>query len=225
VTATRAERPDLLVAVRWSHGPVSGDTSGSGCACGKVMAGRGRFGGVVREGGDEEAGKAFCAREYPRLVAALTYRVGDRHVAEELAQEALLRACARWGRVGKLDSPGGWVWHVARNLATSHRRRRQAERRANQRHGLLTDRHLDPAPADRDLTVALERLPGRQRDAVVLRHVLDLSVEEAAVRLGATPDAVRSLTKRGVSTLRAELSPARPESGVEPASISERHDG
>lgn len=160
--------------------------------------------------GSEEAAKAFCAREHPRLVTALTYRVGDRHVAEELAQEALLRACARWERVGSLDSPGGWTWHVARNLAASHRRRRQAEQRANARHGAPADRHDDPGPGDPELTAALRRLPGRQRDAVVLRHVLDLSVDEVAARLGVSADAVRSLTKRGVAALRADLTPSAP---------------
>jgi DNA-directed RNA polymerase specialized sigma24 family protein len=59
---------------------------------------------------------------------------------------------------------------------------------------------------------------------VVLRHVLDLLVEETAVRLGVTPDAVRSLSKRGVAALRAELSPARLAPGEEPASTSEHHD-
>lgn len=169
------------------------------------------------------AAKAFCAREYPRLVAALTYRVGDRHVAEELAQEALLRACARWDRVGQLASPGGWTWHVARNLATSHRRRRQAERRAHARLEHREVRHADPEPVDPELDAALRRLPPRQRDAVVMRHVLDLTVEDAATRLGVSSDAVRALSKRGVAALRVDLSPdSRPASHL---ACSERHDG
>lgn len=171
---------------------------------------------------DEAGAKAFCAREHPRLVAALTYRVGDRRIAEELAQEALLRACARWGRVGQLDSPGGWTWHVARNLAASHRRRRQAERRAYTRHGPPHERHVDPQPGDPQLAAALGRLPDRQRDAVVLRHVLDLSVEETATRLGVSADAVRSLTKRGVAALRTELT--GPDH-ADATTTSEHHDG
>lgn len=187
------------------------------------MTQAGTFGDEVRQV-DEAVAKEFCAREHPRLVAALTYRVGDPRVAEELAQEALLRACARWARVGKLDSPGAWTWHVARNLATSHRRRRRAEHRANQRHGIPAE-HLDPEPGDRALAAAMRKLPSRQRDAVVLRHVLDLSVEETATRLRTSPDAVRSLTKRGVAALRADLSETGPVATEEPASTSEHPHG
>lgn len=40
---------------------------------------------------------AFCEREYPRLVGTLSLYCGDVLLAEELAQEALARACSRWG--------------------------------------------------------------------------------------------------------------------------------
>ena len=78
---------------------------------------------------------AFCAEEFPRLAGALSLYLGDRAIAEELAQEALLKACRRWERVSQLESPGGWTWRVARNLAKSHLRRRRAERRARARLG------------------------------------------------------------------------------------------
>jgi predicted RNA polymerase sigma factor len=48
----------------------------------------------------------FAAREYPRLVAALTLLVRDRGVAEELAQDALVRTYERWGRVREMSAPG-----------------------------------------------------------------------------------------------------------------------
>lgn len=149
---------------------------------------------------------AFCAAEWPQLVRALSLYVGDPHVAEELAQEALLRACRQWATVSQLDSPGGWTWRVATHLANSHVRRSRAARRAQQRLGRGDRTHRDPDGGDA-VTVrqAVAALPERQRTALVLRHVQGLSAPETADRMGITPDAVRSLTKRASATLRDRL--------------------
>ena len=77
----------------------------------------------------------FCAAAWPRLVGAMAHYCGDVHVAEELVQEALLRACRRWSEVSRLASPEGWTYRVAINLANTRWRRSRAERRARQRHG------------------------------------------------------------------------------------------
>lgn len=164
---------------------------------------------------------AFCRGEYPQLVRALSLYVGDADVAEELAQEALLRACRQWSRVSRLESPGGWTWRVATNLANSHFRRRRAARRALQRLGPTGQTHTDPDGADAiAVRQAVAALPERQRTALVLRHVLDLSAPETAQRMGITPDAVRSLTKRATAALRDQLG-----EHTEPISTREAHDG
>lgn len=77
----------------------------------------------------------FCAEAHATLVGALTHQFGDRWLAEELAQEALVRVCDHWGRVRGLASPVGWAFRVGTNLGRSRLRRRAAERRARQRHG------------------------------------------------------------------------------------------
>lgn len=162
----------------------------------------------------DEGAAAFCASEHPRLVGALSLYVGDAHLAEELAQEALLRACRMWPFVSRLDSPGGWTWRVAVNLANSHFRRRQIAGRVHRRvaHGARSV-HEDP-----DSTVVLQvrqavaALPPRQRLAIVLRFFLDLSVADTASRMRLSEDAVRSLTKRGAAALRAEIGSHLPAS-------------
>lgn len=162
---------------------------------------------------------AFCAAEYPRLVGALTLYTGDQYLAEELAQEALLRACQRWERVALMESPGGWAWRVALNLAATHFRRRKVARRAREqlRRAAPTS-HLDADGAD---AVAVRRaiaaLPDRQKTALVLRYFLDLSVEETAERMDASSDAVRSLTKRAVAVLGSEFSPDAAAVGLKEA--------
>lgn len=160
---------------------------------------------------------AFCAEEFPRLVGALGLYVGDEAVAEELAQEALLRACRRWERVSRLQSPGGWTWRVARNLATSHLRRRKAERRARAR--LSAREPASETTADAADAHAVRRavsgLPERQRQVLVLRYFLDWSVEATAAELDVSADAVRSLTKRSVAALRDQFDLAEHQAAQE----------
>lgn len=157
-------------------------------------------------GDDQRHGDAaaFCAAEYPQLVRAMSLYVGDADVAEELAQETLLRACRQWARVSQLESPGGWCWRVATNLANSHFRRRRAARRAHQRLGDGDHHEVDVSDV---LAVrqAVAGLPERQRTAVVLRHVVGLSAPDTAGRMGISADAVRSLTKRATASLRDQL--------------------
>ena len=66
---------------------------------------------------DDRALVEFCRAEWPRLVGSLSLDVGSRELAEDLAQETLVRVCAHWRRVRRADSPSGWAHRVAFNLA------------------------------------------------------------------------------------------------------------
>lgn len=148
----------------------------------------------------------FCAHAHPRLVAALTHHFGDRWLAEELAQEALVRACDRWPRVRQLDSPTGWAFRVGANLGTSRFRRRAAERRARARHGPPVQVHRDPDAADRlAVAEALTELAEQQREIVVLRYYLGLSARQVAEMVGSTEGAVRVAAHRAIARLREIL--------------------
>jgi RNA polymerase sigma-70 factor (ECF subfamily) len=149
---------------------------------------------------------AFCAREYPRLVGALDLYCGDAAVAEEVAQEALLRACRDWPKVSAMGSPGGWTHRVAVNLATSHFRRRQAERRATDRLAARPEPDLTVDRADvLAVRAAIARLPGKARMAVIQRYYLDRSVAETAQVMGIPAGTVKSLVSRALPLLRAGL--------------------
>lgn len=157
----------------------------------------------------DDSQEAFCRDAYPRLVRALDLYCGDRHVAEELAQEALLRACRRWRQVSQYDSPVGWCYRVGVNLANSKFRRGRAQRRA-QEHLRSQPPAQVASPEERIGTAllvraALEELTGAQREAVVLRYFLDLDMYESAQLLEATPGAVRALCHRALVTLRERL--------------------
>lgn len=149
----------------------------------------------------------FCRREYPRLVGALSGHVGDVMVAEELAQEALVRVVDRWRRVSRMRSPSGFVHRIATNLATSHLRRRAAERRARRRlaAGATTVWRDEDTAGAVALRRALAELPEGQRRALLLRHAGGLSVAETAEAMEISEQAVRSRCARGVERLRSRL--------------------
>jgi RNA polymerase sigma factor (sigma-70 family) len=161
------------------------------------------------QGGDVETTEleAFCVDAYPRLVAALAHHTGDPWLAEEVAQEALIRACARWDHgVSALQSPVGWTFRVGVNLARSHFRRRLAERRALARHGMEREEMAGSRSAEAVVVwSALRQLPSRQREAVVMRYFLDLSAAQVGEAMGMSPGAVRVLAHRAVASLRIAL--------------------
>jgi len=146
---------------------------------------------------------SFCRLEHPRLVGTLGLYTGDADLAEELAQDALLKACREWERVRTFAAPGAWVHRVAINLANSSFRSRAARRRALRR--LDGDRReaVDRDPAiDLALRSALADLPGTMRAVLILRYFADLPVKEVASVLSCPEGTVKTLTARALTKLR-----------------------
>jgi RNA polymerase sigma-70 factor (sigma-E family) len=149
---------------------------------------------------------AYCERMWPRLVGGIALHCGERFVAEEIAQEALLRLWQRWEAVSAAGSPDGWVWTVAFNLSRTRHRRRRAERRANARIGERAGSVDDPATADA-LAVrgAVANLPERQRMAVVLRYFAGLSTREIASTMRCAEGTVGAHLHKALASLRETL--------------------
>ena len=156
---------------------------------------------------DEDPRVEFCRREHPRLVGALSLYCGDSYLAEELAQEALARACRSWSRIRDYDSPGAWAHRVALNLANSHFRRRTYERRARERLAARTPQahHDSDSAVAMAVREAVRQLPVRQRTALVLRYFSDLPVADVARLMGCAEGTVRALTAQAVAALRGRL--------------------
>lgn len=152
-----------------------------------------------------ESPDSFCVALQPRLLGTMTLLVGDVDVAEDLTQEALGRAYARWPEVRRMQSPQAWTYRVALNLARSRWRRQATERRARARvesRARVAEHQPDHADA---LAVrnAVAALPSRQRTALVLRYWSDLGVDEVAALMRCSPGTVKSHTSRAIATLRA----------------------
>ena len=141
-----------------------------------------------------------------RLVGALTLATGRREVAEELAQDALVRAWQRWPEVRTADDPEAWVFRVGFNLAASWGRRQSAEWRANRRSRAgspTADAHLDADAAGiLALRSAVAALPARQRAVVVARYYLGYDVAGTAALLGIAPGTVKATTSHAFAKLR-----------------------
>jgi RNA polymerase sigma-70 factor (sigma-E family) len=147
------------------------------------------------------------ARHAPAMVRLGYLLTGDRGVAEDLAQDAFVRVA---GRLGHLRDPGAFEAYLRRtvvNMAKNHFRRRSLERS-------VLARSEPPLPVDSPeggvvgrhaVMGALDRLPPRQRAAVVLRFYEDLPEDRIADLLRCRPGTARSLVSRGVQALRIEL--------------------
>lgn len=146
---------------------------------------------------------AFCDDVRHRLVGALTLFCGDRGVAEDVAQEALLRAWQRWPAVSQARSPEAWVFRVGMNLCRSWARRRSIERRVNAR-ASAGSAAGPPDLADREaVRTAVRALPERQRAVIVARFYLGLGVATTAATVGCAEGTVKSATHQAIASLRA----------------------
>src|SRR5437762_13358613 len=87
-------------------------------------------GGAVAVAVDDDSGfTTWYRNEHPRLLATMTIVTRDLHTAQDVTSEAFARALAAWGRVSAMDSPTGWTYHVALNLARRRARRAALEQR------------------------------------------------------------------------------------------------
>jgi RNA polymerase sigma-70 factor (ECF subfamily) len=165
--------------------------------------------------GDRAAARALTLRLTPKVMGHAYRLLGQREEAEDIAQEAMLRlwrVSSEW-REGEARVTT-WLYRVVANLCTDRLRRRDRI--------TLLDKVPDP-PDDRGgpaqdmqsrarvdaLQNALNALPERQRQAVVLRHIEEIGNPEIAEIMGISVEAVESLTARGKRALSVALSSKR----------------
>ena len=149
--------------------------------------------------------EAFCLRQNAALIRFLTLYCGDIETARDITQETLARVWAHWTKVQRMDRPDLWAKRVALNLANSQFRHRGVERG---RLHLLVERNLSPGPDQGDrlrMHEALATLSTRQRTAILLRFLEDLSVEQTSELMGCSQGTVKKLTARGLTGLRAVI--------------------
>ena len=149
---------------------------------------------------------------HPSLLAVLAANLGDADLAMDAADEALARAWRHWKRVSGMSSPHGWTYRVALNVARRRQRRRSFERSVLRRHAVPA---VVPGPTG-ELWLLVAALPPRQREAVLLRHVGQLTEPEIAEAMHVTRATVSTTLRAAYARLATELAPDRAESGSTP---------
>ena len=140
---------------------------------------------------------------YRRLVIQLYGVVGDRVEAEDVVQEAFVRAVAAGQRFTRTKNPEAWLRTTAINLHRSRWRKLRNFSRLKERLAAPQD---VPGLDDRlDVIEALRSLPVAQREVVALHHLADLPVAEIAHELGLPLGTVKSRLSRGREALAQAL--------------------
>ena len=143
---------------------------------------------------------AFYTGSVRRLVGQLHAMTGSRAEAEDCVQEAYARAWQRWDKVSGYGDPEAWVRTVAYRVSVSAWRKSANMRAAHRRHGVPDDsRGLSPDYVA--IVAALRKVSAAQRQAIVLHHLVGLSVEEIARETGAAAGTVKARLSRGRQAL------------------------
>ena len=164
---------------------------------------------------DEGLQELYVA-SYRRLVGQLAAFTGDVGEAEDLVQEAFARAVGHWERLRRYDNPEAWLRTVALNLARSKWRRGKRAAAAMVRLRAVHEEAPAPSPDHVALVDALRELPAGQREALVLYHVADLSIDDVARELGVPPGTVKARLSRGRAAMAARLADPAPPVPLQP---------
>jgi RNA polymerase sigma-70 factor (sigma-E family) len=194
------ESDDLAgaAALRWSDSGWTGDS-------------RPPPPGAANSADSADSAQAAVAALYDAAAVGLIrlayLMLGDRPSAEDVVQDAFFGLYRNWDRLADRDRALAYVRSSVLNGCRSALRRRAVGRR-------LTTYQPPAASAEatalgheerREVMQAVRRLPGRQREALVLRFYLDLPDAEIARIMGLRPSSVRSATHRALKALGLSL--------------------
>lgn len=178
---------------------------------------------VAFANGDAASGRVLVGRLGPKLFAHAARVLGDRAEAEDVVQDAMMKLwkiAPNWRQDEAQVST--WAYRVVANLCTDRLRRRKT--RAQVAIDAVAEPEADLKSAVEQMTeasraealqTALNELPDRQKQAVVLRHIEGLSNPDIAEIMEIGVEAVESLTARGKRALKAALSGRKEELGFE----------
>ena len=165
------------------------------------------------QAGNTDAIAQLYDRYHQRIFRYVWIHVHSLHLAEDLTGEVFTRMMSKLVTYRPTGVPfQAWLYRIAHNLIVDHYRKENRMTlvqldRANH----IRDEEDNPvAQVEQQLSVervklVLEELDPAQRDVVVLRFLMGLSLKEAAHTLGKTVASVKSLQHRGLKTLRAVL--------------------
>jgi RNA polymerase sigma-70 factor (ECF subfamily) len=142
----------------------------------------------------------FFTASFRRIVGQIYAMTGNLAEAEDSVQEAYARAWQRWEDVRRYTDPESWIRTVAYRLSVSAWRK-SVNRRAAHRRAAAAPELPGLSPDHLTLVSALRRISADQRRAIVLYHLVGLSIAEIAAETGAPEGTVKSHLNRGRKAL------------------------
>lgn len=146
----------------------------------------------------------FYREKASAIHRGLAIALGNEALGQEATDEAFARAFQHWRKIHGYDNPAGWVYRVGLNWGRSRLRKTKREVMSNDviPSGVV-------APIEPGLDDAIAALPIKLRSVVVLRYLLDWSVEETADALRIPAGTVKSRLSRALGQLAEALEGAR----------------
>jgi RNA polymerase sigma-70 factor, ECF subfamily len=154
----------------------------------------------MEDEGGEATFDAFFDDTWPRLQSQAYVLTGSHEQAQDMTQEALLRAWRNWGRVAALDNPEAWTRKVLHNLCITSWRKSRHQRTKHEipRVAEIPDSHMEIAQVMRSL-------PGDQARALLLCDGLGMTSAEVGLELGVPEGTVKSWLRRSRKLLAVRL--------------------
>lgn len=167
---------------------------------------------------DRDTAGAFVeeifAKHHGEIYAYLIRMVRDSELAADLTQDAFVKAYRAYDTLEKTENARAWLYQIAHRVALDHIRRQKIVRflpwTGESRGAVPSAEHVVmETRLSGDLQRALERMPERQRAALLLAELHDLTGLELAAALGVSHVAARALLTRARESLRQALAAER----------------
>ncbi len=142
------------------------------------------------------------------LAAASAVAASNSGIAEDATNDAFIQAYRKWPRVAAMSSPVGWTVRTA--IRRVRRLHRLANRRQERERALMSDptvghQTLTDSVMDEEVWAAVAALSPRQRQAVVLRYVEDLTQKQAACEMDIAPGSMAATLNHARGQLKRRL--------------------
>jgi RNA polymerase sigma factor (sigma-70 family) len=162
---------------------------------------------MLQMNGGEVDFEEWYGEQHGGLVRTLILVAPSQDLARDCADEAFSRAYAKWERVSTMTNPIGWTYRVAVNVLRRRVRRHRIETTLLQAR-VPRDVTEDLVIPDEELWAAVRALPERQRLAIALRYVADLTEADVAEAMGVRPGTAAATLSKARAQLSKQVQPS-----------------
>jgi len=144
--------------------------------------------------GDPDSFTELCRRHYPAMVAIAHSALGDRHLAEDAAQQAFAKAAEKLPQLKKKSQFAGWLATICRNAAQDIARSTKLLRSADDVSMIAAEPRADSV--NETVKEALSKLSASARELIFLRYYDGMSYEQMSGVLGISEQAINGRLRR-----------------------------